>query len=81
MPEKRKLNRLKVVLAERGKTAVWLAEQMGKDIATVSRWNRNVQQPSLESLFEMAELLGVEVCELLEKYTPQGGAKIPPGKS
>lgn len=80
MPAKKKLNRLKVVLAERGKTAVWLADTMGKDIATVSRWNRNVQQPSLESLFEIAELLEVEVCELLERRK-QGGTKNPPGNS
>lgn len=79
MPSKRKYNRLKVVLAEKGKTAVWLAEQLGKDGVTVSRWNRNVQQPSLESLFEIARLLEVDVCELLAKDTPGGGEK-PPGK-
>lgn len=71
MPERKKFNRLKVVLAEKEKTAVWLAERMGKDIATVSRWNRNVQQPSLESLFEIADVLGVDVCELLERHPPE----------
>lgn len=79
MPVKRKYNRLKTVLAEKEKTAVWLAEQLGKDVVTVSRWNRNVQQPSLESLFEIARLLEVEVCELLAKE-PTGGGEKPPGK-
>ncbi len=80
MPTKKKYNRLKVVLAEQGKTAVWLAGQIGKDVVTVSRWNRNVQQPSLESLFEIAELLEVDVCELLAKPAPPEEKK-PPGNS
>lgn len=80
MPSKRKFNRIKVVLAEKEKTAVWLAEQLGKDLVTVSRWNRNVQQPSLESLFEIADLLKVEVCELLAKQNPPE-EKEPPGNS
>jgi putative transcriptional regulator len=65
MPAKKKFNRIKVVLATKEKTAVWLAERLGKDVVTVSRWNRNVQQPSLESLFEIARLLEVDVCELV----------------
>ncbi len=69
-----------MVLAEKEKTAVWLAAQLGKDVVTVSRWNRNIQQPSLESLFEIARLLEVDVCELLVKPTPPEEKK-PPGNS
>lgn len=65
MPGENKLNRIKVVLAEKGRTGLWLAEQLGRDVGTVSRWNRNVQQPSLELLFEIAAVLEVDVCDLL----------------
>lgn len=44
------LNRLKVVLAEQKKTGKWLAEQLGKDTSTVSKWYSNKMQPSLEVL-------------------------------
>ena len=43
-----KINRLKIVLVEQGKTGKWLAEQLGKNEATVSRWCSNATQPSLE---------------------------------
>ncbi|XOV68694.1 MAG: helix-turn-helix transcriptional regulator [Fluviicola sp.] len=59
------INRLKVVLAEQGRTNKWLAEQLGKNTATVSRWCTNEMQPSLETLTEIAEVLGVDVRELL----------------
>ena len=42
------LNRLKVVLVEQKKTGKWLAEQLGKDPSTVSKWCSNKMQPSLE---------------------------------
>ncbi|MEG1622793.1 MAG: helix-turn-helix transcriptional regulator [Alistipes sp.] len=42
------LNRLKIVLVERKKTGKWLAEQLGKDPSTVSKWCFNSSQPSLE---------------------------------
>ena len=51
------LNRLKVVLAEQRKTNKWLAEQLGKDVSTVSKWCTNRAQPGLETLYEIAELL------------------------
>jgi DNA-binding XRE family transcriptional regulator len=53
------MNRLKVVLAETKRTNRWLAEQLGKDEATVSKWCTNTSQPSLETLFQIAECLGV----------------------
>lgn len=59
------INRLKVVLAEQGRTNKWLSEQLGKNTATVSRWCTNEMQPSLETLVEIAEVLGVDVRELL----------------
>lgn len=58
-------NRLKVVLAEKRRTNKWLAEQLGKDPATVSKWCTNSAQPGLETLFEIAEQLDVDVKDLL----------------
>ena len=59
------LNRLKVVLVEQKRTGKWLAETLGKNEATVSRWCSNVSQPSLEMLFAIAKALKVDVRELL----------------
>lgn len=61
----KQLNRLKVVLAEQRKTNKWLAEQLGKDVTTVSKWCTNRSQPGLETLFDIAKCLGVEVNDLL----------------
>lgn len=61
------MNRLKVVLAERRRTNRWLAEQLGKDQATVSKWCTNTCQPSLETLFQIAEVLGVKAQDLISK--------------
>ena len=49
------LNRLKVVLVEQKKTGKWLAEQLGKDPSTVSKWCSNKMQPSLEMLVNIAK--------------------------
>lgn len=59
------LNRLKVVLVERKRTGKWLAETLGKNEATVSRWCTNESQPSLETLFAIAKILKVDMRELL----------------
>jgi DNA-binding Xre family transcriptional regulator len=59
------LNRLKVVLAEKNRTNKWLAEQLGKDPATVSKWVTNTAQPNLENLMDIARCLEVNVNELL----------------
>ena len=59
------MNRLKVVLAERRRTNRWLAEQLGKDQATVSKWCTNSSQPDLQTLVKIARLLEVTVDELL----------------
>ena len=59
------MNRLKVVLAETKRTNRWLAEQLGKDQATFSKWCTNTSQPSLETLFQIAEVLRVKVHDLI----------------
>ena len=63
--ESKDLNRLKVVLAEKKRTNKWLAEQLGKDPATVSKWCTNSAQQNLENLMEIAKVLEVDVNELL----------------
>jgi putative transcriptional regulator len=62
---KKAINRLKVVLVEQGRTNKWLAEKLDKNTATVSRWCTNGMQPSLETLVEIAQILNVDVRELL----------------
>jgi Predicted transcriptional regulator len=59
------INRLKVVLVEQNRTGKWLAETLGKNEATVSRWCTNEMQPSLETLVKIANALDVDVKELL----------------
>jgi DNA-binding Xre family transcriptional regulator len=62
---KESINRIKVVLADKNKTNKWLAEQLGKDPATVSKWCTNSSQPGVETLIEIARILEVEVGDLL----------------
>ena len=62
---KEAINRIKVVLADKNKTNKWLAEQLGKDPATVSKWCTNTSQPGIETLIEIARILDVEVGDLL----------------
>lgn len=59
------INRIKVVLVEKKKTNKWLAEQLGKDPATVSKWCTNSCQPTLETLIKISQLLDVEVNSLI----------------
>ena len=63
--ESKHLNCLKLVLAEKKRTNKWLAEQIGVDQATVSKWCTNSAQPNLENLMEVAKCLEVNVNELL----------------
>ena len=62
-----KYNRIREVLRQRKISNKWLAEKLEKDQITVSRWCRNVQQPSLPTLFQIAELLAVQPKDLLEE--------------
>lgn len=59
------LNRIKVVLVERGKTGRWLADELGKTPVTISKWCSNSIQPDLQTLDKIAKLLEVNVKELL----------------
>jgi len=63
----KKYNRIKIVLVEQERSSKWLAEKIDKDKSTVSRWCTNDMQPSLETLFQIAEILGVSVMELLNE--------------
>lgn len=64
LPE-RELNRIRIVLAELNKKNKWLADRLGKNQATVSQWCNNARQPSVETLFDIAEALDVNVRKLL----------------
>lgn len=63
--ESKDLNRLKIVLVEKKRTAKWLAEELKKAPATVSKWCTNTSQPSLETLHDIAKILDVEMKDLL----------------
>ena len=63
--KKRVFNRIKAVIAEQGKTNLWLAEKVNVHSSTVSKWCRNEMQPTVESLFLIADELGVDVRSLI----------------
>lgn len=66
MPNDNKnLNRIKVILAEKNLQNKWLAEQIGRDQATVSKWVTNTSQPSLDMLIKIAKVLNVDLNELV----------------
>ena len=60
-----KLNRIKGALADAGKTNLWLAEQVGRDPVTVSKWCTNTSQPDLQTLSKIADALKVDMGDLL----------------
>ena len=61
----KKWNRLKVVMAEKDLSNIWLSEKLGVSQATVSKWMTNSSQPNLEMLIKISKVLNVEVSELL----------------
>jgi putative transcriptional regulator len=63
--QRKRFNRIKIVLIEKEKTNKWLAENLGMSTAAVSKWCTNDNQPTVENLFKIADLLDVEVSELL----------------
>lgn len=65
------LNRLKAVLADAGKTNKWLAEQLGKDPVTVSKWCTNTTQPDMYTLAKISDLLNVDIRKLLVSRNAQ----------
>ena len=60
-----KINRLKVVLVEKEKSGKWLADQLGKSTCTVGKWCSNTTQPDLQTLNKIANLLNVNIKDLL----------------
>ena len=65
MEDTKDINRIKVVKKKKKRTNKWLAAQLGKDPATVSKWCTNTSQPGLETLLQIANVLEVDVKELL----------------
>lgn len=61
----KRLNRIKVVLAEQNRKHKWLADKLGKNPATISLWRNNVRQRSLETLEEVAKVLNIDIRQLL----------------
>ena len=59
------LNRIKIVLIETGHTGIWLARQLGKDPATISKWCTNTTQPDLYTFEKIAKLLNVPIRNLI----------------
>ncbi|MCQ2145927.1 MAG: helix-turn-helix domain-containing protein [Bacteroidales bacterium] len=62
-----RLNKIKVVLAEQGRTNKWLAEKIGRDPATVSKWCTNTTQPPLDAFVAIAKCLDVKMEELIRE--------------
>ncbi len=65
------INRIKVVLVEKKRTNKWLAEQLGVNPSTVSKWCTNSSQPDLNSLLKIADLLEVDIKELIVREYKQ----------
>ena len=65
------INRIKVVLVEKKRTNKWLAEQLGVNPSTVSKWCTNSSQPDLYSLLKISDLLGVDIKELIVREYKQ----------
>ena len=60
------MNRIKEVLEEKGIKQVWLADQLGKSYNIVNGYVQNRKQPSLEVLFKIADILQVDVKDLIQ---------------
>lgn len=65
------INRIKMVLFEKKKTARWLAGEMGVTPSTVSKWCTNSSQPDLATILKIADLLEVDIRELLVREYKQ----------
>lgn len=75
MTENKDLNRLKVILAEKKKTNLWLSKELGCAPTTVSKWCTNTSQPPLEMLMKISKLLDVELSELVRFEVLENKAK------
>lgn len=65
MSDEQDINRIKIVLVEKKRSNKWLAQELGKDPATVSKWCTNTTQPDLQTLTKVATLLDVDIKDLL----------------
>jgi putative transcriptional regulator len=65
MPDKQRMNRIKKILKEQGRTQTWLAEKIGKSYVIVTNYCNNNAQPSIQVLREIAKVLSIDVRELL----------------
>lgn len=61
------INRIKIVLAEKKRTNKWLAESLGKNVVTVSKWCTNTSQPDLKTITQIAKLLDIDRRDLINK--------------
>lgn len=66
-----KLNRIRILLAERDKNATWLANKLGLSKTAVARWCNNTAQPRVATLYDIAEVLGVTVHDILVAERPE----------
>lgn len=71
----KRINRIKIVLVEKDRTSKWLAEQLGKDSSTISKWCTNSSQPSIETLLQIAQLLHVDIKDLLNSSMDESLSK------
>lgn len=69
------LNRIKVVLVEKKRTSKWLSEQLGINPSTVSKWCTNTSQPDLETLIKIANLLEIELADLVNRQCLSNASK------
>lgn len=65
------MNRIKEVLAQKGIKQIWLAEQLGKSYNMVHSYAQNKRQPNLEDLYKIAEILNIDIKELLVSNKPE----------
>ncbi len=66
---KKRLNKIKIVLVAKNKKVKWLAQELGMNYTTVTNYCRNSSQPSLATLYKIAEILKVEVSDLVYKLS------------
>ena len=65
------MNRIKEVLDRKGIKQIWLAEQLGKSYNMVHSYAQNKRQPSIDDLYKIAEILNVDIKELLVSNKPE----------
>jgi transcriptional regulator with XRE-family HTH domain len=66
------LRKIKEILKNKGISQTWLADQMDKSYTTINEYARNKRQPSLEDLYTIADVLHIDVSELLVKKIKRG---------